>query len=288
MSFANDSFDNYGGGFTDTTEQVQVVTKRLAKPISVGMLNWCKNFSSMPEKSNDFASQSFSEMSSAPNVIKYEDMEISNVLFSGFISDLSVQSGFNVYRVDDGSGSYDVRYYKQNDTGLDGGDNEGEFLDPEEETSKEDEIDNKFRKKDLVRFSGATKLSNNNVNLSYVRMHKVMNYNAHIDMLLEACQQFAISKNLLNEYGEVPNGSSGQSGSSKSQKNLFLDTTLSISDRIVEYLTVAKHQYSDGSGVPRREIEDKLNLDTEAVLTALDDLINVGTVHEEDGNFILM
>ncbi|OEJ85809.1 hypothetical protein AWRI3578_g2435 [Hanseniaspora opuntiae] len=288
MSFANDSFDNFGGGFTENTDQVQVVTKRLAKPISVGMLNWCKNFSSMPEKNNDFASQSFNEMSLAPSVIKYEDMEINNVLFSGFISDLSIQPGFNVYRIDDSSGSYDVRYYKQNDTGIIGGDQEDEFLDHEEETNKEDEIDNKFRKKDLVRVSGATKLSNNNVNLSYVRMQKVMNYNAHIDMLLEACQQFAISKSLLNEYGDLPNGSSAQSGSSKSQKNLFLDTTLSIADRIVEFLTVAKHQYSDGSGVPRREIEEKLNLDSEAVLTALDDLINVGTVHEEDGNFILM
>lgn len=287
MSFANDSFDNYGGGFTENNDQVQVITKRLAKPISVGMLNWCKNYSNMPEKSNDFASQSFSEMGSGPNVVKYEDMEINNVLFTGFISDLSIQSGFNIYRVDDGSGSFDVRYYKQNSMGLHGGDQEDQFLDPESEASKEDEIDEKFRKKDLVRFSGATKLSNANVNLSYVRMHKVMNYNAHIEMLLEACQQYAISKNMLNEYGDLPNGSSGQSGSSSAKKSLFLDTNLSISDRISEYLLAVRNKVGD-IGVPRREIEEKLSLDAEAVMSALDDLVSIGSVHEEDGTYILI
>ncbi|XBW38488.1 hypothetical protein QEN19_004078 [Hanseniaspora menglaensis] len=287
-SYTN-SFNNADGGFLAADDQpAQVITKRVTKPISVGMLSWCKHFSSTGDNMDSEGGDS-NRFSDAP--IKYEDMEITNVVFSGFVKGMSIEEGFNTYRIDDSTGTFDVRRYKGDANGIsnDGGfdeEDENNFLNDgqDEESKKLESIDNAFKEKELVRASGAVKMSGRNVILNYLNIKKIDSYNEHLNHLLEAAQQYAISKNLLNEYGQ--RNSSGDSSTAKNENKLFLDSSQPVHERITHFMRTVKNQYTDGEGIPKRVIMEHLSLDREAFESAVDHLANQGNVYETSSDHL--
>lgn len=289
-SYSN-SFNNSQGGFLNTDEQpAQVITKRVSKPVSVGMLSWCKHYLSSDNNSIDADNGDGNKFSDA--VIKYEDMEITNVVFSGFVKDLSIEEGFNTYRIDDGTGTFDVRRYKGDTNAITNDDEEnyGEE-DPEQQSDnkkKLESIDNAFRKKDLVRVSGAVKLSGRNINLNYSNIKKIDSYNEYLDTLLEAAQQYAISKSLLNEYGQPKTGDSSSNGKagSNDESKLFLDSSQPVHERITHFMRTVRNQFSDGEGVPKRLIMENLSLDREAFESAVDHLAGQGIIYESSNEHL--
>lgn len=280
-SYSN-SFNNSQGGFLNSDQPpAQVITKRVTKPISVGMLSWCKHYS-LSESNFDAEAGDANKFSDT--VIKYEDMELSNVVFSGFVKDLSIEVGFNTYRVDDGTGTFDVRKYKGDYIAVsndqeDNYDNE----EAEEEQNKEDSIDSAFKKKDLVKASGALKLNGRNVIMNYLKIKKIDSYNEHLENLLEAAQQYAISKSLLNEYGGPK---TGDSSTKKEDKKLFLDSSQPVHERVTHYMRTVRNQFSDGEGVPKRLIMENLGLDREAFESAVDHLAGQGIVYESSNEHL--